>query len=183
MSLQKSVDANEDQDYSWYMMEFAGRIPVFGGRMDFSLNGAIMALEDEDGLGGVGAMLGLGPKVELLQDILAIEVPARVMFAGEATFESTHFYSPEPSCRCPCLDWLRSTYRTRDTITWRKPTSLPTRFRRGWPSAARAATYSVLKSESWFFPEGHDVLQFGIGFTPESSAKVDSGKLEPQTPN
>ncbi len=62
VSVQKSIDATGEKDYAWYMMEFAGRFPVAKGRMDFSLGGAIMAFEDDDGLSGVGAMFGLGTK-------------------------------------------------------------------------------------------------------------------------
>jgi hypothetical protein len=36
VSLQRSVDASQDKDNGWYMMEFAGRFPVANGRMDFS---------------------------------------------------------------------------------------------------------------------------------------------------
>jgi hypothetical protein len=182
MSLQKSVDANEDQDYSWYMLEFAGRFPVYKSRVDFALNGAIMALEDEDGLGGIGAMFGLGPKFELLQDILAIEVPVRVMFAGEATFESTHFY-PRAILSLPVSELVEINLSHTRYYYLEEVDITPYGFSAGLAIGRKGGVIIRPEIGIVVFPEGHDVLQFGIGFTPESSAGVDPGKLDNGTPH
>ncbi len=181
ISLQKSVDATEDKDYGWYMLEFSGRFPVVNGRMDFSLGGAIMALEDEDGLGGVGAMFGLGTKVELFQDILAIEVPARVMFAGEATFESTHFY-PRAILSLPVAELVEINLSHTRYFFLEETRHTPYAFSVGLAIGRRGGYIFRPEIGILIFPEGNDVLQFGIGYTPESPARKDDGQLETDTP-
>jgi hypothetical protein len=182
ISLQKSVDANEDKDYAWYMLEFAGRFPVVKGRMEFSLGGAIMALEDKDGIGGVGGMLGLGTKLELFQDILAIEVPARVMFAGEATFETTHFY-PRAILSIPVAELVEINFSHTRYLFLEETSQLPYAFSAGLAIGRRGGNIFRPEIGILVFPEGNDVLQFGIGFTPEAPARTVDGHLENHTPH
>ena len=182
ISVQKSIDADEDNEYGWYMMEFGGRFPVFKGRVDFALNGAIMALEDEDGLGGVGAMFGLGPKVELLQNILAIEVPARAVFAGEATLESTHFY-PRAILSVPVSDLVEINLSHTRYYYLEEIDITPYAFSAGLAIGRQGGNIFRPEIGVVVFPEGHNVIQFGIGFTPESSAPAPTGHLDENTPH
>jgi hypothetical protein len=182
LSLQKSVDANEDQDYSWYMLEFASRFPVIAGWMDFGLNGAVMALEDEDGLGGIGGMIGLGPKFEIFPDILAVELPVRVMFAGEATFETTHVY-PRAILSVPVTDLVEINLSHTRYIFPDETDFVPYGFSAGLAIGRKGGVIIRPEIGVVVFPEAHDVIQFGIGFTPEFSAKVDPGQIKANTPH
>jgi len=182
ISVQKSIDADQDNEYGWYMMEFGGRFPVFKGRVDFALNGAIMALEDEDGLGGVGAMLGLGPKVEIFQDILAVEVPARLMFAGEATLETTHFY-PRAILSLPISEMVEINLSHTRFYYLEEVDVSPYAFSAGLAIGRKGGNIFRPEIGVVVFPEGHDVIQIGIGFTPESSAQSNTEFLGDNTPH
>jgi hypothetical protein len=182
ISVQKSIDADEDNEYGWYMMEFGGRFPVYKGRVDFALNGAIMALEDEDGLGGIGAMLGLGPKFEILQDILAVEVPARLMFAGEATLQTTHFY-PRAILSLPISELVEINLSHTRYYYLEEVGVSPYAFSVGLAIGRKGGNIIRPEIGVVVFPEGHEVFQIGIGFTPESSAPAPAGHLENNTPH
>lgn len=181
ISLQKSVDANESQDYSWYMMEFAGRFPVIAGRMDFAVGGAIMAFEDEGELSGVGGMLGLGPKVELWQDILAVEIPARFMFAGEATLETTHLY-PRAILSLPVSELVEVNLSHTRYVFFEETDFVPYAFSAGLAIGRRGGNIFRPEIGILVLPEANDILQFGIGFTPETRAVGSKDPIEPETP-
>lgn len=182
VSLQKSVDANEDKDYSWYMMEFSGRFPLVKGRMDFSLGGAIMALEDEDGLGGVGGMFGLGTKVELFQDILSVELPVRFMFAGPYSFATTHIY-PRAILSLPVAEIVEINLSHTRYFFNEDLNSNPYAFSLGLAIGRKGGNIFRPEIGILIFPESNDVLQFGIGFTPEAPAWPENGKTEYNTPH
>lgn len=182
VSVQKSVDANEDQDYSWYMMEFGGRFPVAGGRVDFSVGGAIMAFEDEGELSGVGGMLGFGPKVELLQDLLAVEIPARVMFAGEETLETTHLY-PRAILSLPVSQLVEiNLSHTRYMFFEETGNFVPYAFSAGLAIGRKGGNIIRPEIGILVFPEGNDILQFGIGYTPEAPNYPPKKDFEEGTP-
>ncbi|MEN8006109.1 MAG: hypothetical protein ABFS42_03800 [Candidatus Krumholzibacteriota bacterium] len=181
VSLQKSVDANDPTDFAWYMMEFAGRMPVADGRMDFSLGGAIMVLEDDDGLSGVGGMFGLGTKVELWQDILAVELPARVVFAGESTLHTTHLY-PRAILSVPVAELVEinlshTRYLFMDNEGW-----TPYAFSLGLAFGRQGGAIFRPEIGILVFPEDNDILQFGIGYTPEAKAPPPTQGFERNTP-
>ncbi len=182
ISLQKSIDADEDKDYSWYMMEFSGRFPVYKGRVDFMLGGAIMAQQDDEGLGGLGGMFGLGPKFEIFQDILAIEVPARVMFAGEATLQSTHFY-PRAILSLPVAELLEINLSHTRYYFLNETTSHPYAFAAGLAIGRRGGHIVRPEVGILIFPEGNDVLQFGIAYTPEAPARPSTWENVRETPH
>lgn len=166
ISLQKSVDANESQDYSWYMMEMGTRFPLGSDRVDLGLNVAIMAFDSDDGINGMGAMLGLGPKVEIFQDILAIDMPVRVMFAGEGTFESTHFY-PRAILSLPVTELLEINLSHTRYFYMNAVEYQPYGFSAGLAIGRRGGFIIRPEIGIVVYPEGNDLLQFGIGFTPE----------------
>ena len=181
ISLQKSVDADEDKDYSWYMMEFSGRFPVSKGRVDFMVGGAIMALQNDDGLSGVGGMFGLGPKFEILPDILAIEVPARVMFAGVHTLQSTHFY-PRVILSLPVAELLEINLSHTRFYYLNETTSHPYAFAAGLAIGRRGGHIIRPEIGLLVFPEGNNVLQFGIAYTPEAPARPSAWENSRETP-
>jgi len=181
VSLQKSVDATEEKDYAWYMMEFAGRFPVAKGRMDFSLGGAIMAFEDDNGLGGVGAMLGLGTKVEILQDILSVELPARVMFVGESTLHTTHFY-PRAILSLPVVELLEINLSHTRYLFMDNEGDVPYAFSLGLAIGRKGGNIFRPEIGILVFPEGNDILQFGIGYTPEAPNYPKTSEFEEGTP-
>lgn len=182
MSIQKSIDPDDDYDHSWYMMEFSGRFPVYRGRVDFMLGGAIMAMEDEEGLGGVGAMFGLGPKFEIIQDILAIDVPARLMFAGEATLHTTHFY-PRAILSLPVAELLEiNLSHTRYLYVTDTGGISPYAFAAGLAIGRRGGNIVRPEIGVLIFPEGENVLQFGIAFTPEAPSPPKVTESDPATP-
>jgi len=80
-----------DNGYSlsgWTQLEMTGRAALVGGRADmFFSAGAIVF-----GTASFGGTLGFGCKVELIDDILSLEMPARLMIAGSNPMETTHFY-------------------------------------------------------------------------------------------
>jgi hypothetical protein len=166
VSLQKSVDANESQDYSWYMMEFATRLSVGSDRVDLAFNGALMAFDNDDGLSGVGAMLGLGPKFEIFQDLLAVDLPVRVMFAGEGTFESTHFY-PRAILSLPLNELVEINLSHTRYFYLNSVDYQPYGFSAGLAIGRRGGVIFRPEIGIVVYPESHDLLQFGIGFTPE----------------
>ena len=167
ISLQRSVDANEEKDYAWYMMEFAGRFPVAKGRMDFSVGGAIMAFEDDDGLGGIGAMFGLGTKIELVQDILSVELPTRLMFAGEATLHTTHFY-PRAILSLPVSELVEINLSHTRYVFLESESWVPYAFSAGLAIGRKGGHIFRPEIGILVFPEGNDILQFGVGYTPEA---------------
>jgi hypothetical protein len=167
MSLQKSVDANEDQDYSWYMMEYTGRFPLAAGRMDFSVGGAILAFEDKGEVEGIGGMFGLGTKVELLQDILAIEIPVRFVFAGEATFNTTHFY-PRAILSLPVAEMVEINLSHTRYYYVEDVYQSPYGFGAGLAIGRKGGNIFRPEIGIVVFPESHDVLQIGLAYTPEA---------------
>lgn len=182
ISLQKSVDANENQDYSWYMMEFATRLPMGSDRVDLAINGAIMAFDDDDGIGGIGAMFGLGPKFEILQDILAVDLPVRMMFAGEGTFESTHFY-PRAILSLPLSELVEINLSHTRFFYMNATEVQPYGFSAGLALGRRGGVIIRPEIGIVVYPEGNDLLQFGIGFTPEGKTeKAVPGSLEDGSP-
>lgn len=181
VSLQKSIDANEEKDYAWYMMEFAGRFPVAKGRMDFSVGGAIMAFEDDDGLGGVGAMFGLGTKVELWPDILSVELPARLMFAGEGTLHTTHIY-PRAILSLPVVELVEINLSHTRYLFLENESWAPYAFSAGLAIGRKGGNIIRPEIGILVFPEGNDVLQFGIGYTPEAPNHPQANDFEQETP-
>jgi len=181
VTLQKSVDANENQDYSWYMMEFGGRFPVANGRMDFSVGGAIMAFQRDGDLSGIGGMFGLGTKVELLQDLLAIEVPARFMFAGENTLETTHLY-PRAILSLPVSGLVEINLSHTRYVFFEETQRLPYAFSAGLAIGRRGGNIIRPEIGILVFPEGNDILQFGIGYTPEAPNYKPDKDFEEGTP-
>jgi hypothetical protein len=182
VSLQKSVDANESQDYSWYMMEFATRLPMGSDRVDLALNGAIMAFNDDDGISGVGAMFGLGPKFEIFQDILAIDMPVRVMFAGEGSFESTHFY-PRAIFSLPLSELVEINLSHTRFFYLNSVEFQPYGFSAGLALGRRGGIIFRPEIGIVVYPDGHDLLQFGIGFTPEGKTmEVERSQLNEGSP-
>lgn len=181
VSLQRSVDYDQDNDYAWYMMEYAGRFPVAKGRMDFSVGGAILALEDEDGLGGVGALFGLGTKIELIPNILAIDIPARFMFAGVATLYTTHLY-PRAILSLPVSELVEINFSHTRYVFFEETYVSPYAFSAGL--AIGRVGGNIVRPEIGIlvFPEGHNVLQFGIGFTPEAPVAAVNQKGKDETP-
>ncbi len=181
VSVQKSVDATEKKDYAWYMMEFSGRFPVVKGRMDFSLGGAIMAFEDDNGLSGVGAMFGLGTKVELFQDILSVELPVRVMFAGESTLQTTHIY-PRAILSLPVAELVEINLSHTRYVFMENEGAIPYAFSVGLAIGRKGGSIFRPEIGILVFPEGDDVLQFGIAFTPEAPNLPPTSDFEGETP-
>jgi hypothetical protein len=181
LSLQRSHDTEDDNEYGWYMLEFSSRVPVYAGRIDFGLNGAIMAMEDEDGLGGVGGMLGLGPKFEIIQDLLAVDVPARFIFAGEATLETTHFY-PRAILSLPVTELVEINLSHTRYFFVEDVAVKPYAFSAGLAIGRRGGNIFRPEIGVLVFPEGHQVIQFGLGFTPTTPAPVAAGDRETKTP-
>lgn len=166
MSVQRSVDAEADEDYSWYMMEFGGRFPLIAGRMDFSVGGAVMAFRSNGEMSGIGAMFGLGPKVELWQDLLAIDIPARLMFAGESTLETTHLY-PRAILSLPVSEMVEINLSHTRYVFFEEVSRVPYAFSAGLAIGRKGGNIIRPEIGVLVFPEGHDVLQFGLGYTPE----------------
>lgn len=181
ISLQKSVDATEEKDYSWYLLEYAGRFPVAEGRMDFSVGGAIMAFEDDDGLDGVGAMVGLGTKIELWSDILSVELPARVFLAGGGTLYTTHFY-PRAILSLPVSELVEINLSHTRYLFLENEGWVPYGFSAGLAIGRKGGNIIRPEIGILVFPEDNDVLQFGIGFTPEAPSRSRTGDLEQETP-
>ena len=189
VSLQKSVDANESQDYSWYMMEMGTRLPLGSDRVDLGLSGVIMAFDGDDGIEGVGAMFGLGPKFEIFQDVLAIDMPVRVMFAGESTFESTHFY-PRAILSLPLSELVEINLSHTRYFYMNAPEYQPYGFSAGFALGRRGGVIIRPEIGIVVYPESHDLLQFGIAFTPEGTTGDPApdpdwatGPLDDQTPH
>ena len=177
ISLQKSVDANEEKDYSWYMMEFAGRFPVVKGRMDFSVGGAVMAFEDDDGLGGIGAMFGLGTKIELVQDILSVELPARLMFAGEGSLRTTHIY-PRVILSLPVAELVEINLSHTRYLFLENEGWAPYAFAAGLAIGRKGGHIIRPEIGILVFPDGNEVLQIGVGYTPEAPNRIQTSDLE-----
>lgn len=174
ISLQKSVDANVSKDYSWYMMEMGTRVPMGSDRLDMGFNGVIMAFDGDEGIKGVGAMLGLGPKVEILQDILAIDLPFRAVLAGQSPLQSTHFY-PRAILSLPLHELVEINLSHTRYFYLNEPEYQPYGFSAGLALGRRGGMIIRPEIGIVIYPEGRDLLQFGIAFTPEGNI------LEPQT--
>lgn len=126
-----------------------------------------MAMEGEDGLGGAGAMFGLGTKIELVQDILAIEIPARMMFAGLATLATTHLY-PRAILSLPVTELVEINLSHTRYMYFEEAFVSPYAFSAGLAIGRQGRNIIRPEIGVLVFPEGHNVLQFGIGFTPET---------------
>jgi|GEM_PF-6558134 len=181
VSLQKSFDPTWGKNDSWYMMEFGGRIPVVDGKVDFGLNGSFMLMETREGLRGGGAMLGLGPKFEIVPDILAVEVPARFTFAGAATFHTTHFY-PRAILSLPVTDLLELNLSyTRFLFTWEN-NRVPYACAAGLAIGRRGGFIVRPEVGVLVYPDGVNVLQFGIALTPEGPLAKKEKPLAMEAP-
>ena len=182
VSLMRSKPVGSDGDATWYMMEFGGRSALKPGRSELSYSAAIVAYDGGEGIKGGGGLLGLGVKFELLEDRLALEVPARFMIAGAATLHTIHFY-PRVILSQPQGDGLELTLSyTRFLRAGGEELYSP------WGCAAGLAIGRrgghIVRPEVGMiqYPDGERVIQVGIAYTPEF-AVMDAADQAGVTPH
>ncbi len=109
------------------------------------------------------------------------EVPARFMFAGESTLETTHFY-PGAILSLPISEMVEINLSHTCFYYLEEVDVSPYAFSAGLAIGRKGGNIFRPEIGVVVFPEGHDVIQIGIGFTPESSAPAPAGQLDNNTP-
>jgi hypothetical protein len=111
-------------------------------------------------------MFGMGMKFELLDDVLALELPTRVTFAGGATFHTTHFY-PRAILSLPVSDHLELNLSATRFVFPAATGEGPWGYAAGLAIGRRGGAIFRPEIGVLDYPEGGGMIQFGIAYTPE----------------
>lgn len=140
-----------------------------------------MATEGEDGLDGAGALFGLGTKFELIENILALEIPARFMYAGLATLYTVHLY-PRAILSLPVTELVEVNFSHTRYMYLEENFVSPYAFSAGLAIGRQGGNIVRPEIGILVYPEGRQVLQFGIGFTPETPPRAGGHRTAGQSP-
>lgn len=184
MSFQRSEPRDPEEEQGYTMIEGGTRIPLGGGRADLGLNGAFVAFDAPAGSrqGYGGLMFGMGLKLEVVEDVLAVELPARVTFLGTATFHTTHFY-PRAILSLPVGDHLEVNLSATRFFFPTATGDSPWGYSAGLAIGERGGAIFRPEIGVLDYPEGGDMLQFGIAYTPEFGEPAHAGSDHERTPH
>ncbi|MCP4292605.1 MAG: hypothetical protein GY780_12315 [bacterium] len=87
-SFMRSSSEADGWDNGLTQFDAGARHPIVGGRFEASFNGGFMVFDSSS----FGVLLGAGLKVELLEDILAFELPAQFVLGGTNPVDTTFIY-------------------------------------------------------------------------------------------
>jgi len=169
MSIQRSRPRDDPHGQGWTAMEFGTRVPLGGGRTDLGINGSFVSFDPPPGSRGRragGVLLGLGPKFELINDVLSIEIPARVTFAGALTLYTTHIF-PRAIVSLPIADSFEVNLSATKFLVISDVENTPWGYSVGLAIGKRGGAIFRPEIGVLDYPEGSDMIQFGIAYTPE----------------
>lgn len=168
ISYQRSRPRDEEAGEGWVMIEGGTRLPLGGGRVDLGINGAFVSYDPvtEDGPRFGGAMFGIGPKFEVIDDVLAVDLPARFTFAGAGTFHTTHFY-PRAILSLPVAPGVEVNLSATRFLFPGSTAEMPWGYSVGLALGRRGGDIFRPEIGVLDYPEGGDMIQFGLAYTPE----------------
>lgn len=153
----------------WTSMEFGTRVPLGGGRTDLGLNGTLVSYDpmgDSRGRRPTGFQFGIGVKTELIDDVLSLELPVKMMYAGTATLYTTLFY-PRAIVSVPINDYLEVNLSATRFLFAGGTENTPWGFAAGLAIGKRGGAVFRPEIGVLDYPDGNDMIQFGIAYTPE----------------
>jgi len=151
----------------WTQIDFVARQPFVGGQFEFSVNGGVMVFDHS----GIGALLGSGLKVELLNDILAFELPAQFVVGGSNPVDTTFFY-PRLIGSVPLSDKVELNLSATRYYYAQGNYDGPSGYAVGLAFGKRGDM--IIRPEFGILVDQHSeekTYQFGIGITPGISKK------------
>lgn len=159
----------------WTQIELAAHNPIIGGRLELAVNGGLMVFD----VPSVGGVLGAGFKVELLDDILAFELPAQFIIGGTNPLETTHFY-PRIIASFPFSDAVELNLSATRYYYAKGDYDGPDGYAAGLAFGKRGEMIIRPEFGVLYYPYNEDpTYQFGIAFTPGSEVTSSSAEGDP----
>ncbi len=159
----------------WTQLDFAFRSPVVGGRFEFAVNSGLMIFDAPS----IGVLMGAGFKVELLEDILSFEMPARFVVGGSNPFDTTHFY-PRLIGSVPFSDSVELNLSATQYYYARGEINGPVGYSAGLAFGRRGDSITRPEFGVLVYPHTDQLTyQFGISITP--AVEVKRGSTEPES--
>ena len=185
LSVQRSEPRDPDRDAGYVIVEGGTRIPLGGGRVDMGFNGAFVSYDPATETSGRygGVMFGLDTKFEVVPDILAVDLPFRFTYAGAGSFHTMQFY-PRAILSVPVASGVELNLSATRFIFLGGGDYMPWGYSAGLALGKRGGTIIRPEVGVLDYPEGGDMIQFGIAITPEFTVpgKATAPQTEPQGP-
>ncbi len=158
----------------WTNLEVAARNPIVGGKLEFPLNGGLLVFNGPS----FGGMLGAGLKAELLENILAFEVPARIMIGASNPVETTHF-SPRLIASVPLSETLEFNLSATRFYYTEGGIDGPAGYAAGFAYGKRGDSIFRTEFGVLIYPHHDDITyQIGIGISPGFKKREPVSRLE-----
>lgn len=184
LSIQRTKPKEGSRDKGWMAAEFGTRLPL-GKGMDLGVNGTIMSFDPARGyekrrLGGF--LLGVGVKAEIINDRLSFEMPLKWTFAGPATFHTTQLY-PRVIFSQPINEFLEVNLSATKFLFPAGNGESPWGYSVGLAIGKRGGVIFRPEIGVLDYPNGDDMIQFGIAYTPEFRTTPSEKSSQPMGPS
>ncbi len=158
----------------WTQADVVARHPIVGGQVEFSVNGGVVVFQTAV----LGALLGTGFKVELLDDILAFELPAQFVLGGSNPVDTTFIY-PRLIGSVPFSDTVELNLSATRYYYARGDIDGPTGYAAGLAFGKRGKMIIRPEFGVLVYPYSDEsTYQFGIGITPGTSKRQSDPKRD-----
>lgn len=163
-SVMRSTQKTYNGSSGWTQVEIAGHNALKGGRAEFEVNGS-MLVYDSSSFGGT---LGAGMKLEIIDDMFSIELPAKFVIGGTNPIDTTHFY-PRLIASFPLGEMVELNLSATKFFYARGGLDGPSGFSAGFAFGKRGGTIVRPEFGVLIYPyDDEPTYQFGIGITTAS---------------
>lgn len=185
LSVQRSEPRDRDWDEGYVIVEGGTRFPLVGGSVDMGVNGAFITYDpvtESSGRYG-GIMFGLDTKFEVVPDVLAFDLPFRLSYVGAGSFHTMQFY-PRAILSVPLVSGVELNLSATRFMFLGGMDGMPWGYSAGLALGQRGGTIIRPEIGVLDYPEGGDMIQFGIAITPEFAVpgKATAAREEPEGP-